>query len=86
MPEKRRAIARPDEHGNLPPDVLAAWLAAQGLITVDDPDQAATHFTLLTFSGAADQSFHGAVPLSDAALRTTVTTGVRAFLRRYPRP
>ncbi|KJY37996.1 MULTISPECIES: TetR/AcrR family transcriptional regulator [unclassified Streptomyces] len=92
------------EAGNIPPDVLAAWLAAgplasqrdladhltrlasQHLLALDDPDLAATHFTLLTFSGAADQSFYGAVPISDAALRATVTTGVQAFLRLYPRP
>ncbi|MFJ8431886.1 TetR/AcrR family transcriptional regulator [Kitasatospora sp. NPDC094019] len=92
------------EAGNLPPDVLAAWLAAgplasqrdladhltrlarQDLLAFDDPDLAATHFTLLTFSGAADQSFYGAVPIPDTALHTTVATGVRAFLRLYPRP
>ncbi|MFI6449848.1 TetR/AcrR family transcriptional regulator [Kitasatospora sp. NPDC050543] len=58
-------------------------MAGQGLLAVDDADLAATHFTLLTFSGAADRSFFGAVPISDAELADIVSTGVHAFLRLY---
>ncbi|MFI9327733.1 TetR/AcrR family transcriptional regulator [Kitasatospora sp. NPDC052868] len=93
------------EAGNIPPDVLAAWLdagplashrditahfdrlAGQGLLHFDEAEQdaglAATQFTLLTFSGAADRTFYGAVPIPDAELASGITAGVRAFLRLY---
>ncbi|MGW4897716.1 TetR/AcrR family transcriptional regulator [Kitasatospora sp. NPDC004240] len=89
------------EAGNIPPDVLRAWLEAgplasqrdlaahftrladQGLLRFDDAELATTHFTLLTFSGAADRTFFGAVPVPEAELLPGITAGVRAFLRLY---
>ncbi|AUY50852.1 TetR/AcrR family transcriptional regulator [Streptomyces sp. CB01881] len=89
------------EAGNIPPEVLGAWLDAgplasqrdltahfgrladQGLLHIEDATLAATQFTLLTFSGAADASFFGAIPLPDADLEAGVTAGIRAFLRLY---
>ncbi|MFJ5549484.1 TetR/AcrR family transcriptional regulator [Streptomyces sp. NPDC093225] len=65
---------------------LAAHLeriAGLGLLAVDDPVLAAEHFNLLTFSGAADRSFWGAVPLPDEELVRIATAGVDTFLRLY---
>ncbi|NYI06750.1 TetR/AcrR family transcriptional regulator [Allostreptomyces psammosilenae] len=61
-------------------------IADQGLLAVDDPDLAATHFTLLTFFGVTDRSFYGAIPLPESEVTEIVTTGVRAFLRLYGPP
>ncbi|MGW6914386.1 TetR/AcrR family transcriptional regulator [Kitasatospora sp. NPDC054939] len=89
------------EAGNIPRDVLDAWLDAgpaasqrdiaghfdrladQGLLHFDDTALAATHFTLLTFSGAADRTFFGAIPIPEQELLDGITAGVRAFLRLY---
>lgn len=89
------------EAGNIPTEVLNAWLDAgplasqrdlaahfgrladQGLLHVEDTELAATQFTLLTFSGAADATFYGAIHLPEAELTAGVTAGIRAFLRLY---
>ncbi|WP_406201551.1 TetR/AcrR family transcriptional regulator [Kitasatospora sp. NBC_01560] len=89
------------EAGNIPRDVLTAWLdagplasqrdiaghfgrlAEQGLLHLEDAATAAAQFTLLTFSGAADASFFGAIELPEAELTAGVTAGVRAFVRLY---
>ncbi|MEU6234276.1 TetR/AcrR family transcriptional regulator [Kitasatospora sp. NPDC047058] len=110
--DRARAVLNAGEHfalgrtiraeaGNIPRDVLNAWLDAgplasqrdlaahfgrladQGLLHLDDAALAATQFTLLTFSGAADASFFGAIELPEAALEAGVTAGIRAFLRLY---
>ncbi|MGV9266511.1 TetR/AcrR family transcriptional regulator [Kitasatospora sp. NPDC003701] len=89
------------EAGNIPPEVLNAWLdagplasqrdltahfgrlAGLGLLRIEDAELAATQFTLLTFSGAADRTFFGAVHVPEAELLPGITAGVRAFLRLY---
>ncbi|GAA2817288.1 TetR/AcrR family transcriptional regulator [Kitasatospora sp. CM 4170] len=58
-------------------------LADQGLLNIEDAALAATQFTLLTFSGAADATFFGAVPIAEEDLRSGITAGIKAFLRLY---
>ncbi|MCX5446958.1 TetR/AcrR family transcriptional regulator [Streptomyces libani] len=58
-------------------------LAADGLLTADDPARAARHLLLLTVAEIDDRSFHGALPLSEEAEGAIIESGVRAFLRGY---
>lgn len=65
---------------------LARYLRAiadRGLLAVDDADEAANHFNLLTFVNVVQKSLYGAIPVSDAEIAELVTSGVRAFLRLY---
>ncbi|MCX4728204.1 TetR/AcrR family transcriptional regulator [Streptomyces sp. NPDC090052] len=58
-------------------------LAADGLLVTDDPARAARHLLLLTVAEINEQSFHGALPLSDGAEDAIIESGVRAFLQGY---
>ncbi|MDH6124731.1 TetR/AcrR family transcriptional regulator [Kitasatospora sp. GP82] len=44
-----------------------ARIADRGLLVIDDADEATNHFTLLTFTNVADQSFFGAIPIAESA-------------------
>lgn len=56
-------------------------LADRGLLRIDDPDRAATHFMLLV-QGAVP-FHHGLGATREAEVAETVTAGVRAFLHGY---
>lgn len=58
-------------------------LADDGLLQVDDPDRAATHFLLLTSAAVANPSRQGSVPLTAAEIADIVRSGVRIFLYGY---
>lgn len=56
-------------------------LANRGLLRIDDPDRAATHFMVL-IQGAVP-FHHGLGATREAEVAEIVTTGVRAFLHGY---
>lgn len=58
-------------------------LADRGLLRIDDPDRAATHFVLLTAAEATSRSYHGALPIPEEEVIELATSGVRAFLDGY---
>jgi AcrR family transcriptional regulator len=58
-------------------------LGDKGLLHIDDPDRAASHFTLLAATEANNRSYFGAVPLDDSEIERIATAGVRAFLHGY---
>jgi AcrR family transcriptional regulator len=58
-------------------------LVAGGLLRVDDPDRAATHFALLTSTSVANPSQQGAIVLTDREIADIVRAGVRIFLYGY---
>lgn len=58
-------------------------MADCGLLVVEDAEDAAVHFNLLTFVSVVQRSFYGAVPLAEAEIDDLVKGGVRAFLRIY---
>ncbi|MFJ9413705.1 hypothetical protein ACIRPT_05995 [Streptomyces sp. NPDC101227] len=49
----------------------------------DDPAWAARHVLPLTVAEINQESFHGALPLSEEAERAIIESGVRALLRGY---
>ena len=60
-------------------------LAARGLLTIDDPKTAATHFNWLVMSSPINQAMllgDGAIP-GPAELRRYAADGVRVFLAAY---
>lgn len=61
-----------------------ADLSARGLLTVPDPDRAATHFALLAVGEVQNRTLHGALPIDQAEMIAAVTAGVDAFLAIYP--
>ena len=61
-------------------------IADRGLLRIDNADEAANHFNLLTFVNVVQQSFYGAVPLPETEVHRLVSNGVRAFLRLYGSP
>lgn len=61
-------------------------LAGRGLLTLDDPDLAASHFAFLVLGRALDKSlFCGDRPFSDAELTAQADAGASAFLDVYGR-
>ncbi|MFI8194230.1 TetR/AcrR family transcriptional regulator [Streptomyces sp. NPDC085946] len=58
-------------------------LTEAGRLRVDDPQEAAAHFTQLAMSEAYERSFHGALPLPAGEVDALVASGVAAFLRLY---
>jgi TetR/AcrR family transcriptional regulator, mexJK operon transcriptional repressor len=60
-----------------------ARLAATGLLTADDPAEAAGHLSALTIGQVNNRSMMGAVPLSEAETDRIITSGVRVFLCAY---
>jgi TetR/AcrR family transcriptional regulator, mexJK operon transcriptional repressor len=60
-----------------------ARLAAAGLLTADDPVEAAGHLSALTIGQINNRSMMGAVPLSEAETDRIITGGVRVFLCAY---
>lgn len=66
--------------------ILAGWMAGladRGFLSIDDPEQAATLFNLLTFISVAQPTFYGAIRLPDDEVRRTVTFGAATFLSLY---
>ena len=55
----------------------------RGLLRIDDASSAAAHLTLLTVTDVNQQTFYGAIPLSQEEVTRLVTAGVQAFLRSY---
>jgi AcrR family transcriptional regulator len=62
-----------------------ARLAEEGLLAIEDADEAARHFTALVTNPVGLRSLFGAIPLEPAAVDELVVSGVRAFLRLYGR-
>jgi TetR/AcrR family transcriptional regulator, mexJK operon transcriptional repressor len=60
-----------------------ARLAAAGLLSADDPTEAAGHLSALTFGQINNRSMMGTVPLSEAETDRIITSGVRVFLCAY---
>ncbi|MGH3250345.1 MAG: TetR/AcrR family transcriptional regulator [Trebonia sp.] len=58
-------------------------LTRQGLLSGEDPDRAATHFHLLTFTEITERSGQGAEPLAEAETNEIIEAGVRTFLHGY---
>jgi TetR/AcrR family transcriptional regulator, mexJK operon transcriptional repressor len=58
-------------------------LAGAGLLSADDPEQAAGHLSALTFGQINNRSMMGTIPLSEAEIDQIVTSGVWVFLRAY---
>ena len=62
-----------------------ARLAKEGLLEIDDADEAARHFSALVTTPVSLRSLFGAIPLEQAEVDALVASGVRAFLRLYGR-
>jgi len=58
-------------------------LADKGLLHIDDPNRAASHFVLLAATEVTNRSYYGAIPLDDTEVIHIATAGVRAFLHGY---
>jgi TetR/AcrR family transcriptional regulator, mexJK operon transcriptional repressor len=58
-------------------------LTAQGLLSADDPEQAADHLSALTFGQVNNRTMMGTIPLSDAEVDRIITGGVHVFLCAY---
>jgi AcrR family transcriptional regulator len=58
-------------------------LADRGLLRLDDPLRACTHFSLLTTGEVSSRGYRGALPVSPAEITASATAGVRAFLYGY---
>ncbi|MEV0720452.1 TetR/AcrR family transcriptional regulator [Asanoa sp. NPDC050611] len=80
------ALLEPDEPSvqGLLADRLAG-LAADGLLDVADPTEAAEFLGLLVTGRANNHSWYGSVPLADAEIARLADGGVRLFLRAYRR-
>lgn len=63
--------------------VRLAALASEGLLDIDDPQEAAGHLLALTIGQINNRSIFGAIPVSEAEVDRLITGGVRAFLRAY---
>jgi AcrR family transcriptional regulator len=62
-------------------------LAEQGLLRIEDPDRAASHFVLLAATEITNRSYYGAIPLPEDEVTRISGAGVRAFLHGYlPHP
>jgi AcrR family transcriptional regulator len=62
---------------------LVARLAAAGLLSANDPEQAASHLSALTFGQINNRSMMGTIQLGDAEIDQIITGGVRVFLCAY---
>jgi TetR/AcrR family transcriptional regulator, mexJK operon transcriptional repressor len=60
-----------------------ARLAAEGLLTADDPTEAAGHLSALTLGQINNRSMMGTVTVSEAEADRIITGGVRVFLCAY---
>jgi hypothetical protein len=60
-----------------------ARLAADGMLGITDPPEAAEHLFALTFGLINSRSLFGIVALSDTEIGHIVTSGVHAFARAY---
>ena len=60
-----------------------ARLAAAGLLTADDPTEAAGHLSALTIGQINNRSMMGAVTLGEAETDRIIISGVRVFLCAY---
>jgi len=60
-----------------------ARLAAAGLLTADDPVEAAGHLSALTIGQINNRSMMGAVTLGEAETDRIIISGVRVFLCAY---
>jgi len=60
-----------------------ARLAAAGLLTADDPMEAAGHLSALTLGQINNHSMMGTVAVSEAEADRIITSGVRVFLCAY---
>lgn len=60
-------------------------LSARGLLEIEDPDEAATHFSALVTNVVSLRSLFGAIDLPSEEVDALVESGVRAFLRLYGR-
>jgi hypothetical protein len=58
-------------------------LAGSGVLTIDDPAEAAGHLSALTLGQINNRSVMGTVPLSDAETEAILSSGVAVFLRAY---
>jgi AcrR family transcriptional regulator len=68
-------------HLKLAPYLVA--MAGRGLLVMDDAEQAANHFNLLTITDVNQRTFYGALPMAEAEVTSIVTNGVDTFLRLY---
>lgn len=62
-----------------------AGLAAQGLLDITDPTEAAEFLGLLATGRVTNRSWYGAVELADAEITELADAGVRVFLRAHRR-
>ncbi len=79
-------LLEPASPGNSFQHALAtrlAELAAQGLLEVPDPMEAAEFLGLLVTGRVNNRSWFGAVQLDDAEIARLVAGGIRIFLRAY---
>jgi AcrR family transcriptional regulator len=60
-----------------------AELAERGLLRLDDPLRAATHFSLLATGEVRSRTYRGALAIPAEEIAVSATAGVRAFLRGY---
>jgi TetR/AcrR family transcriptional regulator, mexJK operon transcriptional repressor len=60
-----------------------ARLTAAGLLSADDPDEAAGHLSALTLGQVNNRSMMGTVQVSDAETDQIITSGIRVFLCAY---
>ena len=58
-------------------------LAERGLLRIDDPGRAATHFSLLTTGEVSSRTYRGALPIPADEIAVSAAAGVRAFLGGY---
>ncbi|UCM87089.1 TetR/AcrR family transcriptional regulator C-terminal domain-containing protein [Streptomyces marincola] len=58
-------------------------LADEGRLVMEDPRQAAIHFTYLVSGEIRDRTYDGALPLAPEVTNRLVTVGVQTFLRGY---
>ena len=61
-------------------------IAERGLLAIDDAEQAANHFNLLTITDVNQRTFYGALPLPEPEVTAIVSSGVHTFLRLYGVP
>jgi len=62
---------------------LVMRLAGAGLLSADDPEQAAGHLSALTFGQINSRSMMGTIQLDEAETDQIITSGVHVFLCAY---
>ncbi len=58
-------------------------LGERGVLRVDDPARAASHFVALVAGEVTGQTVHGALPMPVAAIHASADAGLAVFLRAY---